>query len=425
MMRWRITIGAMVSLALCACDESAAPVPEGEGRTAPAAETAAPARESERAASPVREAPPVTVGADTPAAPTAGCAFGEPRPVQAGAWSAIARGPRGFALAVSAHEEARESITVRRVSPDGTDRVIAQGALEHPVPIEHRRAGPALAAIDDRLALVLVDGQRRVLVAELAEDAIDAPLAWTVVGQNASHRFAPAVSAVGDAWAVAWTSERDEAMRVHGAIVRRGEVSAPRELVAPAGGSAAPAFVMGASAPTLLFVDPRQGLSVIHRVGVRADGFAEPAIARPVNLVTEPPALAAVRAGEHDFAAYTAIGSAATTAIGLVRLDETTPPVPVVSGTGYGVLHLAAASLPNGRAVLVADAPREPPPTAPRELHVRVLDARGSLGDAAIVRGPSGAAQRGRVAHHGEGLVAVSFTDGQQVHVAIGRCAAQ
>ncbi len=435
----RIVLRASLLLALMACDEPPPPAePTGEVPASPSergpaqALTAGEPPRPPSAAAPSTAAPPAAQAEAAPeeapaeappAAPPAGCAFAEPHALQPGAWSAIAAGSQGFVVAASAHPDGREAVTVRGVGVDGASRVLTHGALAHPVPPQHRRAGPALASAGGRLALVLVDGERRVLIAELAEDATDASLTWSVVGEGASHRFAPALTAVGDAWAVAWTSEQG-GMRVHGALVRRGQAPRARELRAPAGGSAAPAFVAGARAPTLLFVDPRVGLSVLHRVAVSADGFAEPAVALPVSLVREPPALVAARAGQHDWAAYTTSGSAATASIGLVRLAETDAPprAPLVPETGYGVLHLAAAALPGDRAVFVGDAPQEPPPTAPRELHVRVLDGDGALSEPAVVRGPSGAAHRGRIASS-NGAVAVSFTDGDQVHVALGRCA--
>ena len=121
--------------------------------------------------------------------------------------------------------------------------------------------------------------------------------------------------------------------------------------------------------------------------------------------------------------AYTAVGSAATTAVGLARLDESAPAAALVPGTGYGALHVDVASLDEGRAVFVADAPQAAAPDAPRELHVRVLSSEGVLGEPAVVRAAEGTAERGRIAHAGGGVVAVAFTGVDGVHVAIGRCA--
>lgn len=423
--RRRRALSALFALSALACGRSAE---RSESQPLPAptrVETSheEPASSAERPRSAVPSAAGAApVGAAVPAAPERGCAFGEPRAVHAGGWSAVAAAPGAVVVAGTAHEGERERMFALGVGFDGTTRVLAEGALEHAVPPEHRRSGPALASSGERLAFVVLDGRRRVLLAELSAAAPGAAPSWTTVGEGASLRFAPAVAAVGGGWAVAWTGEEGEVMRVHGALVRRGAVEGVRELRSPAGGAAAPAFVVGAGAPTMLFVDPREGLSVIHRAAVSADGFGEPTIGRPVNLVAEPPALAAALVGEREWAAYTAIGLGATTAIGLVRLDSTEAAVAVVRGTGYGVLHVASAPLPGERALFVGDAPQEPAPTAPRELHARVLDRDGVLGEPAVVRGPSGAARRGRVAHVTDGVVGLSFTDGEQIHVALGRC---
>jgi hypothetical protein len=282
-----------------------------------------------------------------------------------------------------------------------------------------------LAAGSGRVALALVDGERRVRLAELSERGANQELRFAVVGEGASLRFTPALARVGSGWAIAWTSERDDTLRVYGVQVADGASSASgaRELRSLGGGAAAPTFVAGASAPTLLMLEPRAGMSAILRVPVSGAGFGEPSVARPVSLITEPPSLVAARVGANDWAAYTAIGSAATTAVGLLRLDDTAAPAALVPGTGYGVLHVATASLLTGLAVFVADAPQGPAPTAPREVVVRALGPEGVMSDPIVLRGSSGAASRGRVASVASGVVAVSFTDTDAVHVALGRCA--
>ncbi len=407
--------GVLVALLIgCGDPEPLAPPPEPVPAEEPATVAPAPA--------PDPTPRPTVPTTDLPPPPTAGCAMGEPVRVEAGGWAGVAALDDGFAVLGSAPSGQGESVFVARVAPDGSTSVAARGALEHAVPPGHRRAVPAVASSRGRVAVAIVDGRRRLLVAELDLGA-GAALTFAPVGENASLRFAPALVRSGDSWALAWTEEHGESLRVRAGLFSGGALRSARELRADAGGAAAPAFVRGAREPALVFLDPRAGVSVAHRARVSGAGFGDPSIARPINLVTEPPEIAAVRLGAREWLAYTAVGAAATTAVGLAPLEGSAPPVPLVAGTGYGVLHVDAAALSDERAVLVADAPRGSPPDSPRELHVRVLGASGELGEPAVVRGPSGGAARGRIAATSDGLVAVTFTDGDAIHASIGRCA--
>lgn len=410
-----------LALLLSACGEEPARVDREERSEPPPVramdgEEPAPSR-------PPAPSPPAELPRSLAEAPASGCTFGAPRRISAGAeWAAIAAADGAFVVAGSALEGARERVSVARVELDGSARVLASGTLEHPVPRGHRRASPALAVRGEALALVLVDGARRVMLGELALGGSE--LAWRAVGEGGSLRFAPAIAPLGQRWALAWTVEEAESLGLRAALAGASELSAARALRPPGGGSAAPRFVRGAGGLTLVFLDPRAGVSVAHRAAVSERGFADPSVARPLNLVAEPPEIAVVRAGEHEWIGYTAVGSAATTAVGLARLGESAPAVPLVPGTGYGALHVDVASLDDGRAVFVADAPQGSAPDAPRELHVRVLASDGALGEPAIVRASEGTAARGRIAHAGGGVVAVVFTGADGAHAAIGRCAA-
>ncbi len=363
---------------------------------------------SEPAASDDTETSP---GAGAP--PESGCVFAAPvRVYDAPGWVSIAPLGDGFVVAGVARDGDGERVIVSRVGADP----LASAVLERGAP-DHRRAGPALATSGDRLAVALVDGRRRLMVGELAGGTIR----WRALAENASLRFAPSLAADGDGWVIAWTEEGAESLVAHGARLSGGQLRDARELRPAAGGSAATRFLAGASPPEVVFLDPRTGLSVALRSGLGSHGFAEPRVARPINLVTEPPEIAAVRAGDTDWLAYTAVGSLATTAVGLVRLEGEAPPVALVPGTGYGVLHVDAAPLSGGRAVFVADAPRAAARDAPRELHVRVLSTDGTLSDPTVIVGPSGAASRGHIAVAGD-AVAVAFADADALYTALGRC---
>lgn len=357
-----------------------------------------------------------------PEAPENGCTFGEPSVAwQRPGWFDVEPGFRGFFVGGSASHGSYEMAFLAAVSSGGGTHVMARTRLESPVPEGHRRSSPALAITEEHGALALVDGQRRLLLARFEPRSARA-LNFQVVAENASLRFSPALLRVDRAWWVAWTEEQDEGRRV---LVRRapdgGDPSGPQDLTPDAGGGAAPAFVAGAETPTLVFLDAREGTSVAHLATLAGEAFAEPQVGRPVSAVTDPPEIAAVQIGGSQFLTYTGVGNAATTAVGFVPLAGTDDPMPVVPGTGYGVLHTDVTPM-GGGAIIVADAPLESPPESPREIQVRRVSATGAMSDATIVRGPSESTTQGRVAVFRD-VLAVAFRSEVGVHVSIGRCA--
>jgi hypothetical protein len=376
------------------------------------------------------ERPP---SAELPAAPESGCAFGVPLRIwPSTGWAAIAANGAGFVVAGSAIDGDGEKVFAVRVAPDGTFATLAEAAIDPPLPANFRRAGPAIASADGRVAIALAFGDRSLRVAELDPNAARPSFAWRTVGQGASLRFAPALAAYDDGWIAAWTDERETPLRVRARRVASaelggaGDLSSEEQVVVPDGGSAsAPVFVEGADRATLVFLDAREAVSVTHRVDASRETLGAPAVARPINLAASPPQLAAVRIGEAEWIAYTAIGSMATTAVGLVRVGGNDAAVPLVRGTGYGLLHVSVASLADDRALFVADAPQASEPDAPRELHARLATASGPPGAAVVIRGPGGTASRGHVAHAGGGLVGASFVEDGGTFVALGRCAVQ
>lgn len=416
-----VTLTIVALLAACAEPKPEAPRPEpaqAEGtQEAGRSESAHPVHEA-----PVEEEPASAAGSQgfLPAEPDSGCVFGEPvRVVSGDGWASITADERAFFVAGSAVDGQRERVFVARVEFDGSVRMLSDTPFERPVPTGHRRAAPAVEVSRGTLGLAIVDAERRVLLAELSLRGGE--LGWTTVGRDGSLRFSPALAPVSGGWTLAWTVEKDESFRVRTATKSVEGVSDSIELRAPGGAAAAPTFVVGASEPVLVFLDPRAGLSVAHRVTGR--DFTDLAVARPLNLVAEPPEIVVVRAGDAEWIAYTAVGSAATTAVGLARLDDVAPPSPLVPGSGYGILHVDGAGSIGDGAVFVADAPQSSPPGSPRELHVRILSPEGSLGTPTVLHGPSGQASRGRIAHARDGVVAVSFTEPTGVHVVVGRCA--
>jgi len=284
-------------------------------------------------------------------------------------------------------------------------------------PVLERIAPPGLASTPGGVAIAIIDGDGRV---RLAESVAPGRLPLAIISTGADRRFSPAVRPFGRRLAVAWTTG-GETMGVKLARVAGGRIDGEPHVLTPSGGGAA-APVFGAGGPAALyFVDARAGISPIYRVALDAEGVpASPEVARPVGTVSEPPELAVAAAGELLLAGYTAIGNSATTAVGLVRLDGEGSPQPLVRGTGYGPLNVAAASGPRA-AVFAADAPKGAPPEAPRELHVRVATAAGP-GQTLTLRAPDGTGRHASIARAENGTIAVSFTAGDGVYVALLRC---
>src|SRR5262249_34447719 len=122
-----------------------------------------------------------------------------------------------------------------------------------------------------------------------------------------------------------------------------------------------------------------------------------------------------------SFAAYTAIGTAATAAIGIVSLEATDATArPLVPGTGYGLLLLAGTAAPNA-ALFAVDAPLAAPPQSPREVRLRVVDEAGE-GPPLAIHGADGRARSPGIARRADGVVAVTFISGGAVYATFARC---
>lgn len=414
---------AVAVLWVCGCSSQEREVPR-VGPTTPSEADPVPVGEPEVPADePIDEVVVPSTTTVPEGAPDEGCAFSEPLRVAAGdAWVDVAASADGFVVAgVSRTASGEQAFAVAIV--DGSVRQLALRALDDDVMAGHRRAPSALAIRGRRAALAFVDGRQQLLMA-FFDTSQAAPFRLASVASSASLRFAPSLAWLDDTIVfVAWTVESVDGRRV---LLRRvadgGSMTAPVDVTPSAGGAAAPSFVAGASPPRLVFLDPREALSVAHRVDLSAGGPSATEVARPISLVTDPPITASVRMHDADWLVYTGLGSLASTAVGLVALAGSSPPSRVNEQTGYGVLH-ADVDTYGGGAVIVADAPTESPPAAPRQVHLRTVDAAGSLDDAVVLTGPHDTASRARVAAGTAGIV-VAFVEHDGAYVVVGRCAA-
>ena len=316
-----------------------------------------------------------------------------------------------------------ERLYLVRVRADEAARPLSTWDLPSPV-AARRKAAPGLGAVGPGQVLAAaIDASAALLVAELGVEHAGAGR-LKQVGTFADARFAPAVGAVNGLRAVAYTDGHRTPMRARLVLLRGdGSQVGRHDLTPEAMGAAAPVFVDGAGRPELLWVDPRRGISPLVRVALAPDGTPEaPSIVGAVGSLAEGPQLAAVGMGESELLlGYTAIGSAATSAVGLVRLSERpSAPEPLVPGKAYVRLRLAAAAL-GERAVFAVDAPRKPGKNVPREIQLRVV-RRSGMGGRHVVRGPDGAAHEPALTSVGHDRVALAFSSQNAVHVAWFRC---
>lgn len=329
----------------------------------------------------------------------------------------------GFVVAGYARgsDEGQEEVFVARVAPEGRASPLSRAKVAPPLRAE-RRAGPGLLVDGTRAWIASVDGKGVLGVARLDLNRPGASMRSDPVAEGADARFAPSLVRIGDVVSIAWVDGQGTPMRVKVTRVDLGgKVRSTHEVTLEAMGAAAPVFVDGASPPVLVFIDPRAGMSPLVRVPMGSDGVPRTGrVALSVGQAPEPPDVAAAVTPQGVAVAYTAIGSGATTAVGLVRLESPTQaPTPLVRGTGYGDLSVAAAALPQA-ALFVAEAPTARERRAPRRLHVRRVDAAGA--GPALTLESSTTAVHPSVARRSDGTIAVAFATEENVRVAFLRC---
>jgi len=187
-------------------------------------------------------------------------------------------------------------------------------------------------------------------------------------------------------------------------------------------GAAAPVFVDGLSPPVLLVVDARHGYSPLIRVPISSDGTPGRAkVVVPVSMVATPVELAAAHNQLGTYVGYTAVGRAATSAVGLIQIEPTTgSPSPLIPGTGYGQLRVASAVAPKAL-IFAADAPLKRSKSGQLEIHVHLIDAQG-LGPKSVINGLDGTASRVKIARNQTGVVAVVYSGLTGIYVSWLRC---
>jgi len=364
------------------------------------------------------------------AAPPHGCVAitrAPTRVLASGGPASITATVGGFVVAGYVPGATSEEVVAVRLSPSSPTSPLATLTLGAGTTTP-RVAPPMVMALDNgRVLVAATDARGAVRVVMLGVSSPTMRPELRTIGRGADLRFAPAIAALrGGAAAIAYTDGSGTPMRVRLAVVRPDlSIAATHDLTPQSLGASAPVVDTLAEVPEIVFLDARGGLSPVVRVALGEDGTPRTAqIDRPLSTVSEPAHIAAAHVGPRRFVAYTAIGRAATSAIGVVELGGTLPAEPLVPGVGYGVLQLGAVSAP-AAAIFVVTRPVPGAAAADRfnaQTLVRVVDAAG-IGPELAVTAAEERVSHAAIARATDGTIGVAYTTSAGVSVAWLRCA--
>jgi hypothetical protein len=355
--------------------------------------------------------------------PPRGCALAEePRRV----WpkpgiAAITAVESGFVLAGYTRAGGAEQVFVVYVAGSGALELLATLPIEVPQTAE-RKVAPGLAADGEGVTVAYTDGAGSLIVQGLRIGAAHGGGTAAILARGVDTRFAPAVSRARRGALIAYTLGSSP-MRV--TLLRldaKHDVLGTHDVTPPAMGAAAPTFTSSDGPDWLITADPRNGMSPIARTPLDREGKPGPAeIAAPVGMMSSPPVLVAAQAEFGTYALYTGLGTAATSAVGLIKLaPKGAAPEAFVKGTAYGPLYAAAAS--TKRALLIAaDAPLAPGKQPSHEIQVALVDEKG-LGPLLRVAAPNGDATHVGIAHTDAAGTAIAFSASDGVYLGKLRC---
>lgn len=286
-----------------------------------------------------------------------------------------------------------------------------------------RTAAPRLLPLSTgRLLLLAVDGRGALLATLLDASLPTAGGAMRPIAEHVDLRFPPAVAEFSEHLFISYTDGSATPMRaflITTDLVLNGAMS--RDLTPAGMGGASPVWFPRENGSTLLFVDAHGGLSPLVSTDAEPGGAtSEVRVERALSTIAEPAQIAAASIGRDAYVAYVAIGRAATSAVGLVKLGNNNPPVAIVPGIGYGSSHVSAVSLGHG-IVFAADAPPPPDSHAARHLVLRAFDQAG-LGEALNIASPEPGANYIDIAAVSDNDVQIVWTTDAAVYVTSAHC---
>ena len=328
--------------------------------------------------------------------------------------------PRGFVVAGYALRDGRDQAFVVRVGDDGKPEPVTAFDIDPPH-TQKRLAAPGLGARDDSAVLLAtVDGAGK-LSARSLRMGPGGGGERLELASGVDTRISPSVAYSETRALIAYTAASTPMRAKLVVLSNTGRLVATHDVTPESMSAAAASFVDGAQPPTLLAIDARDGLSPLLRIDVAGDGTPKPAqVVLPLSTVSTPPRLSAASASIGAHVLYTGMGSAATSAVGLVSIEPIVGrPSPFVPGTGYGALHISTAAAP-AAVVLAAEVPTAPTKDAPREIHVALITRRGQ--SKALVLPVPGGASHSSLARDAHGTIALAFSAPSGVYVARLRC---
>ncbi|MDB4989773.1 MAG: hypothetical protein JWN04_4951 [Myxococcaceae bacterium] len=220
--------------------------------------------------------------------------------------------------------------------------------------------------------LAWVDERARLLARSLGPAGLDPT---RVLASGVDRRFAPALAEFANGIHYAYTASVEDAMHTLWVTRVGDKVSVPRDLTPPGHGAAASTFVLGATVPTLVFIDAHAGISPLLELRFDPAGRPGEVVVRtPVSQPFAPPLLSAVQWSDgRAEVVFSAVGRMAMTAIARVSLRTAIDPVALQPSTGYGALSFSAARAAH-RALFALEVPSASAPDAPRSLALKLLD---------------------------------------------------
>jgi hypothetical protein len=356
--------------------------------------------------------------------PARGCAVAEqPRRV----WSKpglanVAAFGGGYVLAGYTRSGANEQVFVVHVTEAGKLEPVATVPLAVPHPSERVAAPGVAASAGHGVTIAYIDGAGELYAQTLRVGDAHGGGAAKRLAKGVDTRFTPAVQYSKRGPLVAYTSGTTPMRSFLVRFDPKGDVIGTHDVTPVAMGAAAPAFVDGGTPATLLTADARTGMSPIART--RLDEEGKPSTAEvlvPVSMMTQPAQLSAAQSAVGAYVLFSGFGSAATSAVGLVRVAPTvTAPEAFIKGTSYGQLSHAAVSLPSA-VVIAATAPLAPGKQPKHDVQFALLDAKGQ-GPQLHVAGPSGDVTHVALASTGLDQVGFALSAPDGVYLGALRC---
>lgn len=377
------SIASMLLLALGGCDRP--PREEATSEPAPPApkESVSPSPSStpDEPIVPSREVPPTAEATNVP--PGACRVEGEPIAVFSEPASADIAFFGERVLVGGWFGEGEGAKVVVRIVDGATVKTIFERALS----IAPGTATPTLRVEGSRATLAYVGHGGRLFLTDLSLERANGAPQTVELARDVDRRFPIAIAPLARARLVAFTSA-EASMRVK--VLRvddRGKILATDDVTPEGMGATAPDFVDGEDPPRLVFADARAGVSPLLTTAFDREGRPRPTtVVNSVGGLLEPPRLAAARVGGESFVAYTALGMAATSAVGLVRLASDATPTALVKGEGYGPLTVDATRF-GSSALFASEAPGSGGKDAPREIRITLV-RNGMPGDHLVLAEP-------------------------------------